>query len=63
MHNEPCKSIWIGQVFKDHADLKYSLFSKVRLHSHEGGRARSHLKQSLLKSKCGIEVAQKLSYA
>lgn len=35
MHKEPCKSIWLGQVFKDHADLKYSLFSKAKLNSYE----------------------------
>lgn len=49
MHKEPCKSIWLGQVFKDHADLKYSLFSKAKLYSHEEVGARSYLKPSVLK--------------
>ena len=35
MHKEHCKSIWLAQVFKDRADLEYSLFSKAELYSHE----------------------------
>lgn len=30
-----CKSVWLVQVFKDHASLKYSLFSKAERYSHE----------------------------
>lgn len=54
LHKEPCKSIWLGQVFNDHADLKYSLFSKAKLYTHEEeGRARSYLKPSVLRVNVG----------
>lgn len=35
MHKERCKSIWLVQVFKGHADRKYLLFSKAELYSRE----------------------------
>lgn len=40
MHKEHCESIWLMQVFKDHADRKYILFSKAELYYHEEGKAQ-----------------------